>query len=122
MPELPELEALRIRLGPALDGRMVTGVAINPKKGHLLRYPVQEFERELPVRRFTGVWRRGKHLLFDLELASGDDVRHLVINPMLGGRFQVASADSAPPGTWIFSLRIEGGEELRYRDFKDMGR
>jgi formamidopyrimidine-DNA glycosylase len=68
------------------------------------------------------MWRRGKHLVFDLELASGGDRRHLLINPMLGGRFQLADADSRPPATHVFSLRLEREEELRYLDFRDMGR
>ena len=87
MPELPELEALRIQLGPRLQDRVVTGVEINPKKGHLLRYPPDEFAREAPYRRVTGTWRRGKHLAFDTELVRGGEARSLVINPMLGGRF-----------------------------------
>jgi formamidopyrimidine-DNA glycosylase len=122
MPELPELEALRIRLGPRLEGQLVTAAETNPKKGFMLRYPVEEFERELPVRRFTSVWRRGKHLGFDLELAGGGDLRHLVINPMLGGRFQLTGADEPRPATWVFGLRMAGGHELRYLDFRDMGR
>jgi formamidopyrimidine-DNA glycosylase len=97
-------------------------VDINPKKGHLLRYPVESFAHELPFRRIQAIRRRGKHLIFDLELARGGELRHLVINPMLGGRFQLAEADSRPPGTHVFSLRLEGGEELRYLDFRDMGR
>ena len=122
MPELPELEALRLQLGPRLEGRLVTAVEVNPKKGHLLRYPVESFAHELPYRRLLAMWRRGKHLVFDLELARGGELRHLVINPMLGGRFQLADAESPPPGTHVFSLRLEGGEELRYLDFRDMGR
>src|SRR5438270_569857 len=47
MPELPELEALRLQLGPRLEGRLVTAVEVNPKKGHLLRYPVESFRRRL---------------------------------------------------------------------------
>ena len=122
MPELPELEALRLRLGPRLEGALVTTAETNPKKGFMLRYPVEEFERELPVRRFTGVWRRGKHLGFDLELAGGGAARHLVINPMLGGRFQVAPGSEPRPATWVFTLRLAGGDEFRYLDFRDMGR
>lgn len=122
MPELPELEAVRLQLGPRLEGRLITAVDVNARKGHLLRYPVESFAHDLPYRRFTGIWRRGKHLGFDLELARGGDRRHLVINPMLGGRFQLAAADSQPPATHVFSLRLEGGEELRYLDFRDMGR
>jgi formamidopyrimidine-DNA glycosylase len=122
MPELPELEALRIQLGPRLAGRLVTAVDVNPKRAHLLRYPVESFAHEVPYRRITGSWRRGKHLGFDLELARGGETRQLVINPMLGGRFQLAAAQSQPPATHVFSLRLEGDEELRYLDFRDMGR
>jgi formamidopyrimidine-DNA glycosylase len=122
MPELPELEALRIQLGPRLEGRLVTAVEVNPKKAHLLRYPVEAFAHELPYRRIQATWRRGKHLVFDLELAGGGDLRHLAINPMLGGRFQLAGEDRPPPATHVFSLRLDRGEELRYLDFRDMGR
>jgi formamidopyrimidine-DNA glycosylase len=122
MPELPELEALRLQLGPRLEGRMVTAVDVNPKSGHLLRYPPESFAQELPYRRFTRTWRRGKHLVFDLELVRGGDLRHLVINPMLGGRFQLAEPEARVPATRVFSLRLDGGDELRYLDFRDMGR
>ena len=117
MPELPELEALRIRLGPRLENRMVTAVDVNPKRAHLLRYPVDEFARDLPARRIRATTRRGKHLLFDLD---GD--RRLVVNPMLGGRFGLVDADAQPSATYVFGLRLEGGEELLYTDFRDMGR
>ena len=117
MPELPELEALRQKLGPALQDRMVTGVEINPRHAHLLRYPVDEFAKEVPARRIRGVSRRGKHMVFDFD---GD--RKLIINPMLGGRFQLASEDLKPTANHVFSLRLEGHEELRYNDFKELGR
>jgi len=122
MPELPELEALRLQLGPRLEGRLVTAVDVNPKSGHLLRYPPDSFAEELPYRKFTRTWRRGKHLVFDLKLARGGELRHLVINPMLGGRFQLAGPDTKAPATRVFSLRLDGGDELRYLDFRDMGR
>jgi formamidopyrimidine-DNA glycosylase len=122
MPELPELEALRMQLGPRLNERLITAVDINPKSGHLLRYPPDSFAHELPFRRFKNMWRRGKHLVFDLELAAGGDLRHLVINPMLGGRFQMVGGDVASPATQVFALRLDGGDELRYLDFRDMGR
>lgn len=122
MPELPELEALRTRLGPRLEGQVVTAAEVNPRHGHLLRHPPDDFARELPIRRFVGMWRRGKHLVFDLDLAGGGEIRHLVINPMLGGRFQLAPADSSRPATWVFGLRLENRQELRYLDLRDMGR
>ena len=122
MPELPELEALRSQLGPRLAGRLVTAAEVNPKQAHLLRHPPDDFQRTVPLHRVTTVWRRGKHLAFDLADAGTGVVRHLVVNPMLGGRFQLVRRDVPPPGTWIFALRVEGGEELRYFDFRAMGR
>lgn len=122
MPELPELEALRIRLGPRLEGKLITAASVNPKKAHMLRYPVEEFARELPARRISSLTRRGKHLVFVTELGGGGSPRWLVINPMLGGRFQLVDGEEAVPATHVFTLRIEGKQELRYLDFRDMGR
>jgi formamidopyrimidine-DNA glycosylase len=122
MPELPELEAVRIRLGPRLEGRLITAATVNPKKGHMLRYPVEHFANELPARRILSLSRRGKHLAFATELGGGGSERWLVINPMLGGRFQMADGGTPVPATEVFTIRIEGRQELRYLDFRDMGR
>ena len=122
MPELPELEALRIRLAPRLEGKLITAATVNPKKGHMLRYPVEEFARELPARRVISLTRRGKHLAFETELGGGGSGRWLVINPMLGGRFQIADGATPVPATEVFTIRIEGKQEMRYLDFRDMGR
>ena len=122
MPELPELEAVRIRVAPRLEGKLITAATVNPKKGHLLRYPVEHFANELPARRITSLTRRGKHLVFAIELGSGGSQRWLVINPMLGGRFQMADSSAPVPATEVFTIRIEGKQEMRYLDFRDMGR
>src|SRR5258705_9928179 len=122
MPELPELEAVRIRVAPRLEGKLITAATVNPKKGHLLRYPVEHFANELPARRITSLTRRGKHLVFATELGSGGSRRWLVINPMLGGRFQMAESSAPVPATEVFTIRIEGKQEMRYLDFRDMGR
>ncbi len=122
MPELPELEALRIRMAPRLEGKLITAAWVNPKKAHMLRYPVEEFARELPARRITSLTRRGKHLVFATELGGGGSPRWLVINPMLGGRFQLVEGEAAVPATQVFTIRVEGRLELRYLNFRDMGR
>ena len=122
MPELPELEALRIRLAPRLERRLITAATVNPKKAHMLRYPVEHFANELPARRIVSLSRRGKHLVFATELGGGGSERWLVINPMLGGRFQMADGEVPVPATEVCTIRIEGRQELRYLDFRDMGR
>ncbi len=122
MPELPELEALRRVLGPQLQDSIVTGCQVEAAKAHLLRYPVDNFESEVPFRRIVRTWRRGKHLCFDLELVRGGERRSLVVNPMLGGRFQLAADGEKRTARLVFTLRLEGGRELRYLDLRDMGR
>lgn len=122
MPELPELEALRIRLGPRLEGKLITAATVNPKKAHMLRYPVEHFAHELPARRIVSLVRRGKHLAFGTEIGAGGSERWLVINPMLGGRFQMADGEAPVPATEVFTIRVEGRQEMRYLDFRDMGR
>jgi formamidopyrimidine-DNA glycosylase len=122
MPELPELEALRIRLAPRLEGKLITAATVNPKKAHMLRYPVENFAHELPARRIVSLERRGKHLVFGTELGVGGSPRWMVINPMLGGRFQMADSSVPVPATEVFTIRIEGKQEMRYLDFRDMGR
>jgi formamidopyrimidine-DNA glycosylase len=122
VPELPELEALRIMLAPRLEGKLITAATVNPKKAHMLRYPVENFANELPARRIVSLIRRGKHLVFGTELGAGGSERLMVINPMLGGRFQMADSSMPVPATEVFTIRIEGKQELRYLDFRDMGR
>src|ERR1700693_4812945 len=122
MPELPELEALRIRLAPRLEGKLITAATVNPKKAHMLRYPVEHFAHELPARRIVSLIRRGKHLAFGTEFGVGGSERWLVINPMLDGRFQRADGSSPAPATEVFTIRVEGKQEMRYLDFQDMSR
>src|SRR5207245_11553219 len=117
MPELPELEPLRIRFGPRLEGRLITAATVNPKQAHMLRYPVEHFANELPARRIVSLSLRAKHLGFATELGGGGSDRWLVINPMLGGRFQLADGEVPVPATEVFDIRIEGGQELRCLQF-----
>src|SRR5260370_5445062 len=88
----------------------------------MLRYPVEHFANELHARRIVSLPRRGKHLVFATELGGGGSERWLVINPMLGGRFQMVDGGTPVPATEVFTIRIEGRQELRYLDFRDMGR
>src|SRR2546425_896831 len=109
MPELPELEALRLQLGPRLEGRLVTAVEVNPKSGHLLRYPPETFAHELPYRKFSRAWRRGKHLVFDLQLARGGGVPHPVRKPQPGGPSPPAAGGRRGPAAPAPALVAEAG-------------
>ena len=116
MPELPELEVVRERLAPRLLGREVRDVSVSPRLGFLLRTPPQELAGALRGRAFTSVWRRGKHLVLD------SSAGHLVVNPMLGGRFMWTGASTRVAADTVVRFILEGGDELRLTDSAKMGR
>ena len=65
MPELPEVETIRRSLLPHVVGARVTGVTVRERR---LRLPIApNFEAQLRGRRITGLERRGKYLLFQLD-------------------------------------------------------
>src|SRR2546427_9536739 len=105
MPELPELEALRLRIAPRVEGKLITAATVNPKKAHLLRYPVDNFALELPARRITSLTRHGKHMVFATELGGGGSPPWLGIKPLLGRPVQVAGGDAPGPPTGGFQPR-----------------
>src|SRR5207302_10251044 len=106
MPELPELEVLREYLGPRLEGKRISEVWTSPKLSFLLRTPPDEFARQLTGGVFERTWRRGKFLIFDI---SG---QHLVVNPMLGGRFQWTTGSDKVAAAHVFPITVEGAHEL----------
>ena len=68
MPELPEVETVRRGLVPAMDGARFTKVEVH--RGDL-RWPLQkDFAARLEGKTVTGLGRRAKYLLVDLD--SGD--------------------------------------------------
>ena len=90
MPELPEVETVRLGLAEALLGRTLTRVSINRAD---LRKPFPpDFARRLTNRRVKDVRRRAKYLLLDLD---GGDT--LIMHMGMSGRFTVYG-HNAPHG------------------------
>jgi formamidopyrimidine-DNA glycosylase len=84
MPELPEVEAVRRRLEPAMRGARIKHVLLRRKS---LRRPFpRAFASRLEGRRIRSVDRRGKYLLVALD--SGDTV---LMHLGMSGSFRVSS-------------------------------
>jgi formamidopyrimidine-DNA glycosylase len=102
MPELPEVETVRLGLAPALEGHVITEAKV--RRGDLrIPFPPRFAER-LTGRKVTRLSRRAKYLLADLD--SGET---LVIHLGMSGRMSVYTEghrqklgnyvyDKAPPG------------------------
>jgi formamidopyrimidine-DNA glycosylase len=98
MPELPEVETVRMGLLPVMEGHRFTHV--ETRRGDL-RVPFpNDFAGRLTGRRVTRLWRRAKYILGDL-----DDGETLVIHLGMSGRMSVHVAGAARKlGTYVHDL------------------
>ena len=87
MPELPEVEVIRLGIAPHLEGRKVTAVKIIDGR---LRWPVPaSLSKSLPGQKVSTIERRGKYLLLEM------DTGYLLIHLGMTGTLRVLpSSDS----------------------------
>jgi formamidopyrimidine-DNA glycosylase len=110
MPELPEMEIVTRRLNAALPGETVES-ALAPGINALKTFdpPLHALEG----RTFTGVSRRGKLLLLEL-----DEDLVVLLHLMSAGRIQLSpKRASLKDRTSRLLLRLPGDRELRVREF-----
>lgn len=119
MPELPELELLRAKLGEFVVGRRIERVALEPSRAFIIRYPPERFAAELAGAAIDAVRRHGKFLVFDL---AGAAPRSLIVNPMLGGRFAFCGRVAPELPNTCFTLQFERYADLRFLDGTRMAR
>ncbi len=114
MPELPEMEIIARRLGDALPGEVIES-AMTPGLNVLKTFdpPLHAIDGGT----FTGVRRRGKLLLLDLEGSSGEPLT-LLMHLMSAGRLQLfLKRASLRDRTSRVLLRMSEDRELRLREF-----
>ena len=115
MPEVPDLEAIRLFFNQSIAGKTVERVdTFIPV---VIRVPRDDFVRLMTGEVLGEVHRHGKYLLFTL--ASG---RVLVINAMLTGRFSLVQPSVKRHARTCFAFGLDDGCELRYADQRLMGR
>jgi formamidopyrimidine-DNA glycosylase len=118
MPELPEVETVRVGLEPKLVGRRLEAVEIYDPR--LTRpYDQREVAAELEGERVAAVGRRGKYLIVRFE--SG---RALVIHLRMTGTLLHAGgglgADDEDPYRRAV-VRLDDGSDIAYRDVRRFG-
>ena len=123
MPELPEVETIRRDLEPRLRGRTILDFRVLPGAERLLQgVPQRALRKRLLGRRVTGIDRRGKYLLIQLDAPDGDgDGPTWVVHLRMTGSLRHRSAD-APPDTFLRAVvSLDDGSELRYIDIRKFG-
>lgn len=116
MPELPDLEYIVSVLGRTLPGRRIEDVRVrNPI---VLRVAIPGTIQEACSGQAFGACARHGHFL---RFALGATYE-LIVNLMLAGRFRICGAGQKEEGGLCVAFRLEGADELRYVDDKQMGK
>lgn len=115
MPELPEVEVLRRSLVHRLPDRRITRIETRTPT---LREPLdlRKLRRLVQGKRVTGLRRRAKYLLIDVE-----DDGVLVIHLGMSGRLTVVPNDEPLAPHEHLLCHLEGGERLRLVDPRRFG-
>lgn len=116
MPELPEVETIRLTLLPKLIGRKIRSGEILHEKMVLGNTPA-EFLSRIVGKTITGLKRRGKYLL--LELSEGLTVG---VHLRMTGRLTVEKVEVPIAKATYFRLLLDNGTELRFNDQRKFGK
>jgi len=116
VPELPEVETVRARLAPLIEGRRFERVEIADAR---LTRPLDpaSVAAELEGERVDVLERRGKYLIVRFE--SG---RSLLIHLRMTGSLLHAPAGTLPDDPYRRAVvRLDGGSDVAYRDVRRFG-
>ncbi len=114
MPELPEVETVRLGLVPVLEGRRL--VRVEQFRADL-RWPIPRgFGQRLEGRRVTGLRRRAKYLIWDC-----DDGTVLLMHLGMSGRLVISNhrPELEPHDHLVFTT--EDGCVIRFHDARRFG-
>jgi formamidopyrimidine-DNA glycosylase len=113
MPELPEVETIRRRLAPRVEGRALARVHVLDPRWTRPRPPA-EIEAALTGRRVRRLARRGKYLLWEL-----DDERYLLAHLRMTGA--LLYDPPAEPAHARVRIELSDGHRLVYDDPRRFG-
>jgi len=113
MPELPEVETTRRGIEPHVVGVRVVEVIVRRRD---LRQPVSRNISAIEGRRVTGVRRRAKYLLLEI-----DDGRTVMIHLGMSGSLRVVLPDTAWKTHDHLAITLANGKQLRFHDPRRFG-
>jgi formamidopyrimidine-DNA glycosylase len=116
MPELPEVEHVVRALRPVVTGRRILAAELNLKRiaPELSR---AKFGRQLQNTLITGVGRRGKYILFELEQG-----RMLATHLRMTGKFVSLTTDESLPPYAHVVFYLDDERRLVFCDMRQFGR
>jgi len=117
VPELPEVEVVRLGIAEHVVGRTITRVVVHDARSVRRHLPgPTDFADRLRGRTVVGAARRGKYLWMQLD--QGDAV---LCHLGMSGQFLISGADAPPPRHLRIALTLDDGRELRFADQRIFG-
>jgi formamidopyrimidine-DNA glycosylase len=113
VPELPEVETIVRELRPHVVGATIRDAHVDWARS--IAHPLEDIQRfcaGLRGRQIVGLWRRGKHVVFDL-----DDGQHLLVHLRMSGRLLLAPHGQPQHLRMILNL-LDGGQLYFYNQRK----
>jgi len=114
MPELPEVETIARGLSPLLVGRRVTGLDVLDNR--VFPGDVRTFRREFTGRLITGVRRRAKVCLVEVEGG-----RHIAFHLKMTGRLLVPAPGMEPDRHLRVVIELDDVRALHFVDMRRFG-
>ena len=115
MPELPEVETIRLRLQPLLAGRTVVRARV--RRRDIVGFPdARAFGRGIAGRTITRLGRRGKYLILGL-----DRGMELVVHLRLSGHLELVDRGQKVEYERL-RLDLDNGESLSFAEPRVLGR
>jgi formamidopyrimidine-DNA glycosylase len=116
MPELPEVETIVRDLNARLAGLAITEVTVH-WPGSIDAPDPRTFVQLLTGRTLTGVHRRGKWVIIDL-----DDGQTLLVHLRMTGQLVLESKRNAEDKYARLTFSLDNGQRLRFSDMRKFGR
>jgi len=115
MPELPEVETIRLMLRPLLVGRRI--VRAHVRRRDIVGFPgPRGFERGIAGRTVAELGRRGKYLIIRLDLE-----RELIVHLRLSGHLEVVDKDEEVKYERV-RFDLDDGKALSFAEPRVLGR
>jgi formamidopyrimidine-DNA glycosylase len=117
MPELPEVETVRRSLIGRFVGHRIASLHLSDFPGVLAGERVEDVLPRILGRRVTGIRRRAKYLIVDL-----DDGTAIVVHLRMTGRLRAVPHDEPPLRFERLAIGFDNGLDLRFSDQRKFGR
>lgn len=117
MPELPEVETVRRSLIDKIVGQRIRALRIGDFPGVLADDRVEDVLARIAGRAVTGVRRRAKYLIIDL-----DDDTAIVVHLRMTGRLSAVPHEEPPLRFEHLAIEFANGLDLRFSDQRKFGR